>query len=94
LLFSYLTLRFISSVGLNIGPKSDEVTGEWRKLYNEKLHDLYSSPTVVRVITSRDVRWAGHVAHMGEGEACTGFWCGNLKERDHWRDPGVDRRII
>jgi len=47
------------------GPKRDEVTGEWRKLYNEKLNDLYSSPTIVRVIKSRRMRWAGHVARMG-----------------------------
>ena len=46
------------------GPKRDEVTGEWRKLYNEKLNDLYSSPTI-RVIKSRRMRWAGHVARMG-----------------------------
>jgi hypothetical protein len=49
------------------GPKRDKLTGEWRKLYNEELHDLYSSPTIVRVIKSRRMRWAGHVACMGEG---------------------------
>jgi hypothetical protein len=48
------------------GPKMDEVTGEWRRLHNEKLHDLYSSPTIFRVIKSRRMRWAGHVARMGE----------------------------
>jgi hypothetical protein len=46
------------------GPKRDEVTGEWRKLHNEKLHDLYSSPSIIRIIKS--MRWAGHVARMGE----------------------------
>ena len=49
------------------GPKRDGVTGEWRKLHNEKLNDLYSSPNIVRVIKSRRMRWAGHVARMEEG---------------------------
>ena len=48
------------------GPRRDEVTGEWRRLHNEELNDLYSSPTIVRVIKSRRMRWAGHMAFMGE----------------------------
>jgi hypothetical protein len=56
------------------GPKREEVTGEWRKLHNEELHDLYCSPTVVWVIKSRIMKWAGHVALKGRGEACTGVW--------------------
>ena len=49
------------------GPKGDEVTGEWRKLHNEVLSDLYSLPNIVRVVKSRRMRWAGHMARMGEG---------------------------
>jgi len=49
------------------GSKRDEVTGEWRKLHNEELRDLYSLPNIVRVVKSRKMRWAGHVARMWEG---------------------------
>ena len=49
------------------GPKRDEVTGEWRKLHNEELSDQYSLPNIVRVVKSRKMRWAGHVARVGEG---------------------------
>jgi hypothetical protein len=48
------------------GPKMDEVTGEWRKLHNEELHNLYSSPDIIRQVKSRRMRWAGHVARIGE----------------------------
>jgi hypothetical protein len=48
------------------GPKRDGVTEGWRKLHNEELHNLYSSPSIIRVITSKRMRWAGHVARMGE----------------------------
>jgi hypothetical protein len=48
------------------GPKRDEVTGEWRILHNEELHDLYCSPSIIRIIKSRKMRWAGHVARMRE----------------------------
>jgi len=76
------------------GPKRDKVTGEWRKLHNEELNDLYSAPNIVRVINWKRMRWAGHVALWGKGEACTGSWWGNLRERDHLGDPDVDERII
>jgi hypothetical protein len=49
-----------------IGPKRDEVTGEWRRLHNEELNDLYSSSNIIRVIKSRKMKWAGHVARMWE----------------------------
>jgi hypothetical protein len=49
------------------GPEGDEVTGEWRKLHSGELHNLYSSPGIIRQIKSRRMRWAGHVARMGEG---------------------------
>jgi hypothetical protein len=49
------------------GPKRNEVTGKWRKLHNEELSDLYSLPNIVRAVISRRMRWAGHVARMGEG---------------------------
>ena len=58
--FEYRVLRKV------FGPKRDEVTGEWRKLHNEELNDLYSLPNIVRVVKSRRMRWAGHVACMGE----------------------------
>ena len=55
------------------GPKRDEVTGEWRKLRNEELNDLYSLQNIVRVVKSRRMRWAWHVARMGRGELYTEF---------------------
>ena len=74
--------------------KRYELTGEWRKLHNEELSDLYFSPSIVRVIKSRRMRGPRHVARIGNEEAYTGFWWGNLRERDHLGDPGLDGRII
>jgi hypothetical protein len=54
------------------GPKRDEVTGQWRKLHNEELRDLYSSPSTIRIIKSRGMRWAGHVARIGEKRKARG----------------------
>ena len=64
------------------------------KLHNEELNDLYYSPNTVRVIKPRRMRWAWHVARMGRGEVHTGFCWGNLGERDHLEDLGVDGRIL
>jgi len=58
------------------GPRRDEVTGEWRRLHNEELSDLYSSPNIVQVIKSRRMKWAGHVAHMGEERGVYSFLVG------------------
>ena len=58
------------------GPKRDEVLWERRKIHNAWLNDLFCSPNIVRDIKSRRMRWAGHVARMGRGETCTGFWWG------------------
>src|SRR5215471_10081877 len=76
------------------GPKRDEVTGELRKLHDEELNGLYSLPNIVRVVKSRRMRWAGHVARIGRRDGCTGCWWGNLRERGHWGDPDIDGRII
>ena len=76
------------------GPKRDEVTGEWRNLHNEELSDLYPLPNTVRVVKSRRMRWAGHVARMGEGRGVHRVLVENLRERHHWGDPNVDGRII
>ena len=61
------------------GTRRDEVTGEWRRMHNEELNDLYTSPNIVRVIKSRRMRWAGHVARMGEERGCIGSWWGNRR---------------
>jgi len=73
--------------------KRDEVTGEWRKLQNEEFRDLYSLPNVVRVIKSRRMRWAGHVARMGEGRGVHRVLVGKLegkmplgRPRRRWED--------
>jgi hypothetical protein len=75
------------------GPKRDEVTGEWRKLHNGGLHDLYSSPNIIRQIKSRRMRWAGHVARMGEGRNVYRVLVGKPEEKNHLKDQGVDGRM-
>jgi len=63
----------VEGVGRIFGPKRHKVTEEWRKVHLEELKVLYS-PSSVRVLKSRKMRLAGHVARIGRGEACTGFW--------------------
>jgi hypothetical protein len=62
-----------------LGHKRDEVIGEWRRPHNEELCDLYSSPDIIRMIKSRSLRWAEHVALWGKGEVYIGFWCGDMR---------------
>jgi len=76
------------------GPRRDKVTADWRRLHNEEINVLYSSPNIVPVIKWRRMRWAGHVARMGEERGCIGSWWGNRRERDHLGDLGVDGWII
>ena len=75
------------------GPKRDGVTGEWRKLRNKELNDLYS-PNILWVIKTRRTRWAGHVARVEEGGGVHKVLLGNLRERGYRGDQDVDGRII
>jgi hypothetical protein len=77
-----------------LGPKRDVVTGEWRRLHNKELYALYSLPHFIRVIRLRRLRWAGHVARMGERRGIYRALKGNLREGDHLDDQGVNGRII
>jgi hypothetical protein len=78
-----LLLRVFENRALRgiFGPKRDEVTGEWRRLHNEELNCLYSSPNIIRVIKSRRMRWVGHVARMGEGRGTCRILVGRLEGR-------------
>ena len=88
-------LRLFENMVLRIfGPRRDEVAGEWRRLHNVELNDLYPSPNIVRVIKWRRMRWAGHVARMGEERGVYRVLVGNRREGDQWGDVGVDGWII
>jgi hypothetical protein len=65
------------------GPKRGEVIGGWRKLHNEELHNLYGSPSIIRTIKSRRMRWPGNVARMGKNGNAYRFWWESQKEKDH-----------
>jgi hypothetical protein len=75
------------------GPKRNEATGEWRRLHNEELNDLYSSPNI-RIVKSRRMRWAGHVARMGGKRGAYRILVGRPEGRRPLGDPGVGGRII
>jgi hypothetical protein len=75
------------------GPKREEVAGGWRRLHNEELHNLYTSPNIIRVTKSRRMRWARNVSRMGEMRNVYNILVGNLKGRDHLEDLGVDGRL-
>ena len=76
------------------GPKKDEMSEEWKRLHNEELYDVYSSPGITRVIKSRKMRWAVYVERMGREDTNTGLWYINLRERDLLENPGVNGRLI
>jgi hypothetical protein len=77
------------------GPKRDEVRGMWKKNFIMSSFMICTPhPILFRVIKSRRMRLVGHVAWMGEGRGVYRVWWGNLRDRDHWGDPGIDRRII
>jgi hypothetical protein len=76
------------------GPKRDEVTEEWRRLHNKELYAVYSSPNIIRVITSRRLRWAGHVARMGERRGAYRALVGKPEGRRPLGRTDIDRRIL
>jgi hypothetical protein len=68
------------------GPKRDDVTGAWRKLHNEELHNFYTSPSIIKMIKSRRMRWVGYVARRSRRGMHKGYWWESQKERDDWED--------
>jgi hypothetical protein len=76
------------------GSRRDDVTGEWRKLHNEELRELYSSPSIIRIIKVRRMRWAGHVALMREKRIAYRLLWESQRERDHYENQDVGGWII
>ena len=72
------------------GPERDKVTGEWRKLHNEELNGLYCSPNIIQMMKSRRMRWAGHVAHMGDRKRAYRILAEQPEEKIHLEDLGID----
>jgi hypothetical protein len=88
--------RRLGCVGKEFGHrwKSEEQSEEWRKLHNEELTDLYSSPNIIQVIRSRRMRWAGHVVRMGNRRGAYRVLVEKLEGKSHFEDTGEDGRII
>jgi hypothetical protein len=76
------------------GPERDEVTGEWRKLHNKELHDLYGSRSIIRVFKARRPRWAGHVARIEERRGAYKILVGKLEGNSYLEDLGVNGRVL
>jgi hypothetical protein len=77
-----------------LGPKRDEVTGSWQGLHNKEIHNLYSSPSIIRLVKSGRVRWAEYVVRIGANRNACEFWRKNHKERENLEDIGVARWIL
>jgi hypothetical protein len=77
-----------------LGPKADVVAGSWRRMHNEELHNLYTSPNIIKEVKSKKMTGAGHLACMGQMRMHTKFWLEGLKGRDHSEDLGIDGKII
>jgi hypothetical protein len=86
-------LRVFENSVLRIFGSKREEDGSWRKLHNDELHSLYSSPNIVGVIKARRMRWAGHVARMGEGRGVYRVLVGRTERRDQGEDLDVGGRI-
>jgi hypothetical protein len=91
-----LRLRLLENRVLRkiFGSERYKVRRDCRIVNNEEFYDLYSSPNVIRISKSRRMRWDGHVARMGAEEVLTGFWLGDLSERGHLEDLGVEGRVV